>query len=416
MINYQGTKVSLYSKLVNHILLLYPILNTYALIGSLSIGRALLLLLVAIFIFRIVVKQQHPLRFAPRYFNAYCFFWLFSAILSVTFIGLSVLRSLPGIIYSFLFMLLFYSETDFEYILKWYKKYALIFIVFFLVQEALYFFTGVRIPGIIPGLPLTVDSEIGSERYMEMIVYGYRSTSVFSEPAHFAQWILPLLAIELMYDKSKKHYLFAALIVLTLLFLRSGNAMFGLAVVLFCFALYLLLEDRSKSRHIIVISFLAAILIGGSYYLRSDAAADVLKRQDELALSGNSTDKMGQVRLYRGYYVFSEYHVLEQVIGMSDIPKLMSYIKGSEVALFFEDNETYFNAIQSILLKTGYIGLIIFALLCFDISKKNSHAGKAIVWAFVALSFVAGIFFTPTMALYLVLANSLKQKNLKSYV
>lgn len=411
MINQKSEKLSLYSKLVNHILLLYPILNTYALVGSLSIARAVLLSLVCIFIFRIVTKKQRPMLYAPKKFNAYCKFWFFSAVFSISFIGISVLSALPGIIYSTLFMLLFFYEADFRYLLKWYKYYAIAFIGFFFFQEFLYMATGVRVPGLIPGLSLTVTEEIGSDRYMDMILYGYRSTSVFSEPAHFAQWLLPLLSIELMFDKSKKHFLFAGAIVLALLLLRSGNAMFGLAVVLLCFLLYLFFENKSRYRFLILVAFVLALVVGGAYYLKSEAASDVLDRQGELQLTGDTSDMMGQVRLYRGYFVFAEYNFLEQMIGMSDVPKLLNYIKTSKVAMFFEDHETYFNAIQSILLKTGYIGLIIFIWLCIDLSRRSNYAGKAIVWSFFALSFVSGLFFIPTMALYLVLAYKLKLNN-----
>ena len=405
------TKLSLYSKAVNHILLLYPILNTYALINTLSVGRFILLGLVLVFIIRILLKKQRPMSYAPKQFNTYCMFWLVSAALSTLYIGVSVLGALPGIVYSFVFMLLFFYETDLDYLLKWYKRYAVVFIGFFLLQEALYAATGIRIPGIIQGLPLTVDVEVGSDHYMDTILYGYRSTSVFSEPAHFAQWLLPLFAIELIYDKDKKHYFFAGVIALTLLLLRSGNAMIGLAVVVLYFLLHLLFESKTKYRLLILTVFITVMFFGGRYYLQSEAAEDVLDRQDELMLSDGESDKMGQVRLYRGYYVFDEYNTLEQLVGMSDVPKLLNYIKISKVAIFFKEHETYFNAIQSILLKTGYIGLLIFGFLCISLSKRNSYAGKAILWTFVALSFVAGLFFTTTMALYLVLAYKLKQQN-----
>ena len=83
--------------------------------------------------------------------------------------------------------------------------------------------------------------------------------------------------------------------------------------------------------------------------------------------------------------------------------------------MFFEEHETYFNGIQSVLLKTGYIGLIIFVWLCVDLSKRNNYAGRSIVWSFVALSLVSGLFFIPTMALYLVLAYKLKLNEEKRY-
>lgn len=405
----KSKKMPFYSRVVNHMLLLYPILNTYALAGSLSIARTILLVLVGIFLTRVIVKGYRPLTFAPSRFNSYCFFWLCSSSLSAFFLGLSVLSALPGVVYSILFMLLFFFEVDFDYLLKWYKYYAIAFIGFFFFQEFLYVTTGVRVSGVIPGLPLTVTEEIGSDRYMDMILYGYRSTSVFSEPAHFAQWLLPLLSIELMFDKSKKHYFFAGIIALTLLLLRSGNAMFGLAVVILCFLLYLFFENSSKYRIFIILTFVVTLFVGGAYYLKTEAASDVLDRQEELQLTGDTSDMMGQVRLYRGYFVFAEYNFLEQMIGMSDVPKLLSYIKTSPVAMFFEDDDTYFNTIQTVLLKTGYIGLLLFLLLCLDISKNNSYTGKAIIWSFFALSFVSSLFFTSTMALYFVIAYKLKQ-------
>ena len=408
---------SSFSKIVTHLLLLYPILNTYAWPGSIGVGREVLMALVVIFIIRLLKKGQRPTKLAPKEFNVYCYYWLASAILSVIYIGISVIGALPGILYSFLFMLLFFNEIDFEYLIRWYKLYAIVFVPFFFIQEIMYFSTGIRISGLIPGIPLTVDSEGGSVSYMEQVIYGTRSSSVFSEPAHFAQWLLPLLAIELMYDKNKKTYYYAAGIVVALLLLRSGNAMLGLFVVLFSFFLFLSFEKKSKFRFTLIVAFATVFVMGSTYFFNSSAGADVLSRQDELKISGSSVDRMGQVRLYRGYYVFENFDLWDQIVGVSDIPTLMTYIKTSKVSALFMDNETYFNAIQSILIKTGYVGILLFFILCINISKGNVYAGKAIIWSFVALSFVAGLFFTPSMAIYMVLAYRMKlSKTKQSYV
>lgn len=412
--NVKKSSPSLYSRIITHLLLIYPILNTYAISGSLSVGKGILLILVGLFLIRIVTKNQRPISAAPKFFVYYCLFWLGSAVFSVLYIGVSVVGALPGIIYSFLFVLLFFYETDFTYLLKWYKYYAIVFLSFFFFQEFMYLSTGIRVPGIIPGVPLTVDSEVGTVRYMEQVIYGNRSSSVFSEPAHFAQWILPLLAAELMFDNSKKRFVYSFALILALLLLRSGNAMIGLAIVLIFFFFHLIFEKRSKMRFVLILVFSSVLLVGGALYVKSDVGADVLDRQDELRVTGNSSDKMEQVRLFRGYYVFADFNFVDQLIGVSDIPTLMNYIKGSEVASLFGDDETYFNAIQSILIKTGYVGLILFFIMCFKLSNKNIYAGKAIVWTLVALSFVAGLFFTTTMALYLVMAKDLKDIKYKN--
>ncbi|HCK25520.1 MAG TPA: hypothetical protein DHW31_12285, partial [Bacteroides graminisolvens] len=89
-------------------------------------------------------------------------------------------------------------------------------------------------------------------------------------------------------------------------------------------------------------------------------------------------------------------------------------IKQSVVAYDFEEDDQYFNAVHNILLRTGIIGAIIFIMFIVGEWKMNSPGGRALLLVLIVLMFISAIYFTETMALYLVLSGKLKLDNIKN--
>lgn len=99
----------------------------------------------------------------------------------------------------------------------------------------------------------------------------------------------------------------------------------------------------------------------------------------------------------------------QKIFGCNNPSLIKRAISRSSVSDMFEENDLYFNTIQTVLIKTGIIGLVIFLLFLFDIYHHNLNFGKIVVVTFLGYSLLASLFFTDIMMLYLVLAFSLKK-------
>ena len=264
--------------------------------------------------------------------------------------------------------------------------------------------TGVRISGALSFLP-----KYGAKtmiEYMMLQAESLRSSSFFSEPAHFAQFLLPLFAIELFYDKSKTRNLIAIAIGATLLLLRSGNGLLGMAAVLIFLAPYYYKKGRKNSGLAFIVT---ALLIGivGYYYMNSEIGSSLMERQDEISIVYEGGSRSGFLRMWRGLYVYQDYSFLEKLIGCPNETTQLGHVASSGM-LMVEHAELYFNAFWKILLNTGIIGLGIFIYIIICLWRGNNLCGKAILASLIALSLIAGIYMSHTMILFLVLAKSMR--------
>lgn len=397
-------KYDILSHAVCILFLVYTIFRTYELFGMRMADFADYFLIL-VYLIKCGINR-HAL---PHRLNVYFVFWIISIIVSSLWSGLNGLRPILGVVHSFLFYALLFDKTKTQLLLRYYRLIAIACIGFFFMQEAAFYTTGVRLPGLIPGL--NVVSDFGSvSDFAQAKMYSNRSSSFFSEPAHFVQFLLPLLAIELFDSNDKKKWAKVLVLVLTLLLLQSGNAMFGLVAIGIVYLLKRLLESKSALTIVGTIFIVGCIVIGGNYYLSTEKGKELLGREDQLSMTDYESGQSGFIRIYRGYYVYDNLNAIEKLVGVNDFSTLRERIKTSEVGFMFRENDTYFNAVQDIMIRTGLIGLAIFILFLVDIWKGNNYLGKSLLLCLVVLCFISAIYMTSTMALFLIL--SIKSKEI----
>ena len=316
--------------------------------------------------------------------------------------------SLPiNIIQAYLAFFMFYACFDLKYYTKVYKVFAIICIVFFFLQEFTYITMGARLNGILSFLPLYGDKSMAE--FVEAKAESARSCAFFSEPAHFAQFLLPLFALELYREQKKPNYVWVLLIGATILFLRSGNGLFGLAAML-AFAFPYFMKGRKRNRWLGFFVFGAIVLVAGYYYVNSEMGAGLMERQAELSMDWDGRgSRSGFLRIWRGFFVFGDYTLIEKLLGCPNEMAQLAHVSSSGM-LMVDSAELYFNMFQKILLNTGLVGLGIFVFIVIHIWSNNTICGKAIIATLVALSFIAAIYMSHTMILYMVLAESMKPK------
>lgn len=384
------------------LLLLSPILGIYGNPDGWSYETLLVLPSSALFFIYYFMQRNsitgiyNPL---PKHLAGYFFYWGFLMFILSVSIPMTVIQA-------YLAFFLFFATFRLKKFIVFYKLFGIVCISFFFVQYVSYHITGERMSGIISSLPLYIPMDITSR------VGSMRSCSFFSEPAHFAQFLIPLLAIELYYDKSKYNYFYAAVIGVVLVYLQSGNGYMGLAVILLF--LYSRIKEivRSKFKRIMIWAFVALFIAAMGYYMINGEIGEyILSRQSELSITyDGQSSRSGFLRLWRGFYVYNDYNIFEKIFGCPNTKMQIAHVSASGMAMV-ENAELYFNAFQKVLLNTGVVGVLLFLNIIVKIWRGNNTCGKAILGSFVAISFVSAIYMSHAMILFLLLAYSFKKFN-----
>ena len=342
-----------------------------------------------------VLGEKNPL---PKGLFLYFIYWGLAMMISSLIFPVAVIQG-------YLAFFLFFATFSQIHFINFYKFIAIISIVFFIIQEITFHTLGYRISGVISSLPLHYDMSMSE--YLDVRNNATRSSSFFSEPAHFAHFLLPLLAIELFYDKDKYHFYYSLLIGVVLLFLQSGNGLFGLITILIC-AIPFFLREKKKT-WIMFFLYFSIIIVGGYYFINSDIGEVLMNRQSELSYNYEGGSRSGFLRIWRGYYVFDNYSLIEKIFGCPNEAHQLFHVMSS--GMLIGGSELYFNAIQKILLNTGLIGTGLFVFIIGYLWKGNSFCGRVEIIVLIVLSSMSAIYMSHTMIVLLVLAYGMKLEN-----
>jgi len=337
----------------------------------------------------------------PKLLAVYLWYYLFAQVISAT--SLSSLIPI-GWLRLFLTYGLFFSVIKLDLLKKYYSKVGLVCLSFFAVQIVAYYAKGIKIPGVFEFLPLSLDTDSASY-FASLTIDKARSCSFFSEPAHFAQFLFPLLIIKLFKNKQRNDWLFIFSIVLSLLLLKSGNGLFGLLAIAICYGLWNLSNSSLLKRVVFIVIFPIIAVSGATYYLQSEAGQEVISRKDQLKNDTNSKSGLsGFIRIFRGYYVFDELPTFRKVFGANNSDLIRTAIAQSKVSSLFMENDLYFNVVQNTLIRTGIVGIILLFLFYFGLFIRGNAISRTLIITLSVLSFISALYFTETMLLYLIIA------------
>lgn len=394
-----------FKKFTALIFALYPILWIYKSPLPFVYGDLFLMLLAIVGFF----KKE----FSFKGHKAFLFLWAYLAITNVIIsIGhLSITTFVPGGITFFVFAftyLFLCGALDFSLYKKYYKAIALVCVLFWGIQEIMFFTTGTRVAGLIPFLDiageLTTDELISKLRYID------RSASFFREPAHFFQFLTPILCIDLFDEKNRgKISSFSIILIGCMLLSRSGNALLGLAVVMTAKGIFWLSQKGSNWALLLVLAPIAVFAI--NFYVQSEMGVAMLERADEF----DNESASGYLRVVRGFMVYSAMPLTNQLIGInSEVLESMLPNLGVLFLTGDADSDMYFNGFQNILIHDGLIGLLFYLIFYVSIFKKTTPTGKSLIWLTLALSLISNIYLTYCMMICMVVA-TIEIRNNKEY-
>lgn len=317
----------------------------------------------------------------------------------------------PSIIFIFLLGGFLNREVVLNKFLRLYRIIVFVNIAFLFFQESLYYASGYRVIGILSFLPLTNigGANFEASQYAEAASMAARSSAFFSEPAHFVQFLLPLLTVELFYVRNKTAYVRSCVYAVALLVLASGNAVLGLGVIGIFLILYVLKHLHPLVSMAIVTFSIIIVVVSVNMVMETEYGEKLVERVEELE-PDQAQVSSGFIRIFRGYYIWDEMDVGEKLIGINSIQEVGEKIISSKVALTFADDDQYINAAQSFMIYTGYLGIFLFMGLLVYLWRGNNWAGRCCLTIYVVISFIASVYFTYMMLLYLLVALLMKKE------
>ena len=307
------------------------------------------------------------------------------------------------------------NSVKIELLYKYMKVISIVAIAIFFLQEVSAITTGVRFSALLPFGTLTDGLPISDLRVTQM--YADRSCSIFREPAHFAQYLLPMLAIELFWkSKDKLISPFSILLLVVILFLRSGNGMIGILLLLLLKVISYQKELSKTLRILFGVFAIVASLFCFAYISKTIIGQELIKRTAEFE---NNEQSKSYIRIYRGFALFSSIPIEYKLIGTNN-EGILSQIKQSQVSYLFtgerDESDLYFNGAAGILLHNGIIGLIFLVLYFIDIGKKTDLLGRSLLLLFILISFVAQTYMSSLMLMCCIIANQQIPRNRGKYL
>ncbi len=369
MVIYMRIKINLLKRAITLLIIASPILNIYK-IGSLPLGFGDLALCLAVLIY-FLIKDSTKLSVKKngcKFFPIYILFFLVS-ILTILPQGNFNISDFTNkwsriIVFVIILDIVLLDGVDFDYAKIKCIDLSVLLSITVILQEIL------KRMGIVVLPYLSIFPLNYSVPYSELInvlnrrnsLGIWRVSSIFPEPAHFAQYTLMGLAILLFNENSKLkenwnwNLIKSIIITIAIIISASANGYFiGVSLWLIWF-LYTFREKITTRKLFIGVVF---IVVGVLIFFKTDAFDKALYRLGTVnSLTEGST---GGVRLLQGLYVFKQLSPSEKFMGVG-FGNIAYYLMENSITTPFlsEVGNEYMNAFSTVLVSGGIIGFTLF--------------------------------------------------------
>ena len=393
-----------HSKLLMFWLAILPILSIYKSPFLFSWAEVLFIILFAI---SYNTVKSKGLFYWTKEYKLYWVYIAISFFIACTEYGYIYQAILPGGVAFFLFSIeLGYCSKRLNiHLLYKYMRWMTIWAVIVLILQELWFILfGVRFSGLIPFGTLT--DGLPMSDLMQTQVYADRSCSIFREPAHFAQYLLVVLALELFWKLKVKIYShFALFVVFGLMLLKSGNGLLGLALLAVIKIWTYIRNKKGYSKYVVIMTLMLVVTLAVSYYITTSEGDKTISRISEFERDERSKS---YIRIYRGYDLWIDLPSRYKLIGTNN-DGIIHAIETSNISYLFtgdRESDLYFNGIQGLLLHTGCLGCLLLLFYIIPVYRESDYLQKSLLLLLLVISFVAQMFLAPTMLYSYIIAVS----------
>ena len=408
-------------RLVSLLFVLAPILNVYATgISGLGVGDATFLVLLGFLVLNrgVLSFTIHTIRIDKSLivFAAYAIVsTMMNVIINHYSFNDALVRLIVMIFYITIIVVLSSNGViDIKYACRIYLVSATVCSIGVLLQVIYHYSFGNNLFLLIPFLNFNQSTlpnyNILSRFYNYMYTFSFRPTSFFLEPSHFSLYVTGALAVLLNNNftemTERRKMINAAIISIAMLLSASGTGYLLLAVCWLNYTLRFFKQSKINSKQfflfIIALSVVLYIAFTNEYY-------DVLVNR--IGSINNGTDSSINVRVLKGFYFLKELNPIEWLFGIG-CGNYNSYVQVHNLLDTMFEHE-YMNSVSYVLVSTGLVGMILFAIYLHRIfkllHKKNNHI---FIFAVLAMYFTGSVAFSWHDSLPLVLSIVLSNNEL----
>lgn len=298
---------------------------------------------------------------------------------------------------SIVFLILFgcYMDcVDLEYFKKVYITIAFVASIYIILQYTIMFAFHIYLPANILPFPVKGMFDSATEYYS----FGrIRAQSFFSEPAVYAQYVLPAYGIILFSDKNKrKKIVFLAVLTIGLVLSTSSTGILC-AVILWLFYIWKEYRENFVKVCIVLLVFVCVFLF---IYNRSQYINESI---NEILFSSTTSGKT-TTRIFRGFAVYQRLPFINKMIG-TGVGNGDLFISRYSIVTPFEsawgtEIIEYFNTIASCFIYGGFICGLTYIFTQMSFFNSKNLLLKALAVMFLLMSASSSIFFNVNYLLY----------------
>lgn len=281
---------------------------------------------------------------------------------------------------------------DMDLCCKYMRWVSWIAILLFYIQLGLVIATGSQHFCFVP--PLTGAFTYQNMMYSEIVARHLASShpcSIFLEKSYMAYYLAAYLSL-IMFSGENKAKLYtkeSIIISITLILLRSGSGIVGLAV-LWVVKLFSVFWTNNKGRRIAMTLLLIPFSLGIVYlYGSTESGQEMLSRQDELTTENTS----GYVRVVGGYAIYDMLTPQEKTFGKPDAQEIFGKDRSDGTTWF------YINGVQTVLVYLGFIGAILYLLFYASIFRKVGLSSRMCLITLISMALLESNYLNPYMLL-----------------
>ena len=296
-----------------------------------------------------------------------------------------------------------YSLFDYRWnvnnVFSIYSRLVRFVIYIYAIQWGLKIF-GITISFKIPFLPYN-----DSWEYLNRIVFGMnlRPTSIFSEPAHLAEYLLPYLAICLFDNREHKNLKKATIITVIVISTASGNGIVGALIL---WGTYLMIFAKINLVYRIGIVLFGAVVCFFTYQLLLTIPTySHIFGELFVNTTGKYSGTKADYRVYRGFDYYFQLPTFQKLTGIG-YQHMHAFANEYNIASKFDslnDAFEYFSTLTQVLIYSGVIGMSFFVNHLYSLWKYRDLLVKGLLILSVALWFSSQMLFANSHIMYMAL-------------
>ena len=318
----------------------------------------------------------------------------------------TLLSLVKDVIYVFVFSLVAPQYINMKYLFKVYKVIVIILSVLVIVQVAAYYLFGYMKPFVFYS-PIFTLKDVGGYRhyivtwYNHIPIYGYKVSSIFSEPAKFAQYVAPCFFLSFFDEKKKNNNVFFEIFITIVVFLtHSANGVVYMSLGWFMWIL-LRKNNRNAILRNILLVFFFAVTIGFLFVGNSNIW--FINRFREIGDSGINS---GNMRVLRGWKVFGQLNIIQKIVGVG-LDNYSQYISNHHIVTGYDGGYIgYMSGMSEIFVSGGILCGVLFVLLCVKYLRYHNDVVTSLVGLMLVILFASAILNGPSFGLLIAIIES----------